>query len=256
MSRGVVIDYFAESLYNRVILIKVILAIGLTQQKYSHWYKRAAFIPRNTTDSLADMASGKTKAEASWRTDLDEEYEDEQYINQEDIVEEIQIDGDAPMDEEDNDDESRDTVGHLGEAPFNDNSVQHFPSHSASVFAVSCHPTQPLAVSGGEDDLSYIWDITDGEVVVKLTGHTDSVTCTAWSADGELVSTGGMDGKVRIWRRVGKENYQTWEFLTELQGPDEVMVCTFFRSEEAKLSIVFLVLKMAPKRKRFVSWFK
>jgi len=38
-----------------------------------------------------------------------------------------------------------------------------------------------------------------------------------------LVSTGGMDGKVRLWRRVGKENHTIWEFLTELQGPDEVM---------------------------------
>jgi len=26
-----------------------------------------------------------------------------------------------------------------------------------------------------------------------------------------------------VWRRVGKENHRTWEFLTELQGPDEVM---------------------------------
>jgi len=33
-----------------------------------------------------------------------------------------------------------------------------------------------------------------------------------------------MDGRVRVWRRIGKENYKTWEFLTELQGPDEVMV--------------------------------
>jgi len=28
---------------------------------------------------------------------------------------------------------------------------------------------------------------------------------------------------VRVWRRVGKENWKVWEFLTELQGPDEVM---------------------------------
>jgi len=171
------------------------------------------------------MASDKTKAQD---IDLDEEYEGEQYINQEDIIEEIQVDGDAPMDDEDDDDEARDAVGEFGEGSshITDNSVQHFTSHTASVFAVSCHPTQPLAVSGGEDDLGYIWDITDGEVIVKLTGHTDSVTCTAWSVDGELVSTGGMDGKVRLWRRVGKENYRIWEFLTELQGPDEVMVST------------------------------
>jgi len=168
------------------------------------------------------MASGKARAED---VDIEEEEEEsEQFITEDDVLAEVQDDGDAPM-EEDDEDEAGDTVGELegSSAPVQDISVQHFETHGASVFVVSCHPTQPLAVSGGEDDLGYIWDITDGEVIVKLTGHTDSVTSAAWSADGEMISTGGMDGKVRIWRRVGRENYRTWEFLTELQGPDEVM---------------------------------
>lgn len=38
-----------------------------------------------------------------------------------------------------------------------------------------------------------------------------------------MVATGGMDGKVRIWRRVGTVDFRNWEFLTELQGPDEVI---------------------------------
>jgi ribosome assembly protein SQT1 len=162
--------------------------------------------------------------------EIDQEEEGDQFISSEDVFAEIPDDGDHPMDE---DEEGADGLGVAPngssndmegeEVAWEDNSEQHFAAHEGSVFAVSSHPSEPLAASGGEDDFGYIWDITDGEVIVKLTGHTDSVTSTAFSADGEMIATGGMDGKVRVWRRVGKENWKTWEFLTELQGPDEVM---------------------------------
>lgn len=169
------------------------------------------------------MSSGKQRAtEADYEDEVEVEEDGEQFISEDDILEEVQDDGDAPMDEdEDNDGQD---LGEGSSGPVEDNTVQHFTAHTASVFTVASHPTEPLAASGGEDDLGYIWDITDGEVIVKLSGHTDSVSCIGWSSDGEMVSTGGMDGRIRIWRRVGKENYKTWEFLTELQGPDEVTV--------------------------------
>ena len=76
-------------------------------------------------------------------------------------------------------------------------------------------------------------------MIAKLTGHSDSVASTAWSSDGEMVATGGMDGRVRVWRHVGKQDWKTWEFLTELQGPDEVMVrvfaCVILMFGDAKL---------------------
>ncbi|GBE88374.1 Uncharacterized WD repeat-containing protein [Sparassis crispa] len=147
--------------------------------------------------------------------------EEEEFIDPNDVFVEVADDDDLPMDEDDAEGEGAPQVDES--VVYEDNSMQHFPNHHASVFAISTHPSAPLAASGGEDDLGYLWDYTTGQELVKLTGHTDSVTSTAFSADGEMISTGGMDGKVRVWRHVGKENWRTWEFLTELQGPDEVM---------------------------------
>lgn len=156
-----------------------------------------------------------------------EEDENEEFIDQDDILAEVADDGDLPMDEDDGfDDDIEEDEDDMGEIVIEDNSTQHFSDHEGSVFAVSMHPSQPIAASGGEDDFGYLWNAQNGEVIAKLTGHTDSVTSTSFSSDGELIATGGMDGKVRVWRRVGKETWTIWEFLTELQGPDEVMAST------------------------------
>lgn len=169
---------------------------------------------------------------------------EDQFIEPSDVLAEIEDDGDIPMEEDDNDEGPVSEVFEIGGDPteegfgdeivYEDSSISHFGGHQGSVFAVAIHPLQPLAVSGGEDDLGYIWNLEDGEVVVKLTGHSDSVTSVGWSHDGEFVSTGGMDGRVRIWRRVKnataelRDTWKTWEFLTELSGPDEIMVSEWY----------------------------
>lgn len=183
--------------------------------------------------------------------DYIEEEEGDVFIDSGDVLAEVPDDGDHPMDE---DDEGVEGIGDLPSEDVKDNSLQHFTNHNGSVFAISCHPTEPLAVSGGEDDLGYIWDITDGEVLVKLTGHTDSVCSAAFSANGQMVATGGMDGKVRIWRRVGTVDFRNWEFLTELQGPDEVTVSVMFISVDYLHIDTYSVVALASPWNDITCW--
>ncbi|KAF7336632.1 Ribosome biogenesis protein Sqt1 [Mycena venus] len=128
---------------------------------------------------------------ASHHEEIEEDFEEEQFITEDDVLAEVQDEGDVPMDEDD-EDEAGDTLGELAGAGSSsgsgdDNSLQSFQNHGSSVFCVAGHPTEPLAASGGEDDLGYVWDITDGEVIVKLTGHTDSVTSIAWKGPDEVM---------------------------------------------------------------------
>jgi WD40 repeat protein len=171
---------------------------------------------------------------------LPEDYDGPQevFLDDADIAElQAQMDeeGDVPMDEDDDEDDVVDMTGDDNdhdreEEMLADTSLRSFHAHNKPIFSISTHPTCPvLAVSGAEDDNGYLWRLDTGEEVAKLSGHTDSVITTGWSADGEMVATGGMDGRVRVWRRVkpsqpGQWEWSRWEFLTVLEGMDEISV--------------------------------
>ena len=163
------------------------------------------------------------------REQADEENDQDEFLDPNDVLVEMDEDDGADYPMEDDEEDGEDAAGPSGvDTIYEDTSIQRFTNHTNSVFTVAVHPSAQIAVSGGEDDLGYIWDYATGEELVKLTGHTDSVTSVGFSHDGEMIATGGMDGKVRVWKRVEKEGFRNWTFLTELQGPDEVTVSSRF----------------------------
>ena len=154
-------------------------------------------------------------------------------LDEEDLVEVIDLDELEGGDDDEEDEEAAGAEGmetaDLETAP-EDNSSRDFEKHgsmfdecsncgkvlnrfhvSESVFSCSVHPTNPsLVVSGGEDDLAYLWNAETGDVILETEGFKDSVVQVAFSRDGTYFACADMSGVVRAYKTATKE--KVWEF--------------------------------------------
>ena len=65
-------------------------------------------------------------------------------------------------------------------------------------------PGKHLA-SGSGDTTVRFWDLAREGAAAQCAGHKNWVMCVAWSPDGALLASGGMEGEVRLWQP-GKGN--------------------------------------------------
>ncbi|CAH3196521.1 unnamed protein product [Porites evermanni] len=67
------------------------------------------------------------------------------------------------------------------------------------VTAVSFNDTSDQILSGGIDNEIKVWDLRKNDVLYKMSGHTDTVTCLRLSPDGSFILSNAMDNTVRMW---------------------------------------------------------
>ncbi|CAM9936833.1 unnamed protein product [Lampetra planeri] len=152
--------------------------------------------------------------------------------NNDDVVEVIELDGDANPDdlademedvdfadecgddeEDDDDDDYNEWASEAddGGESVPDDSEFTVKKHKGAVFCVALDPkSNALAVTGGEDDLAYVWRVGDGEILFPCTGHKDSVTCAGFSHDSSMVATGDMSGLIKVWSSATAQ--ELWSF--------------------------------------------
>jgi ribosome assembly protein SQT1 len=81
----------------------------------------------------------------------DPDLQDEDLLDADEAAEEIEQDGDMPMDEDDEEEEIQ----------LQNDSAAYFDAHHDSIFCIAHHPTNPsIIATGGGDDVAYVFDAT------------------------------------------------------------------------------------------------
>lgn len=152
---------------------------------------------------------------------MSEQEYDEEFVDNNDIAEEVADDaGPAPEDPEENDmDLDEETL----EIDLANNSWTYFDQHKDSVFVIFRHPLLPMVATGGGDNTAYLWTThtQPPRFVGELQGHKESVVAGGFTGDGRFVVTGDMAGCIQVYKLA--KGGQKWTRFGDLEEVDEVL---------------------------------
>src|SRR5262245_11762342 len=79
-------------------------------------------------------------------------------------------------------------------------------------FSVAFDPTGKVLAIGTAEGQIRLWQVTDGQLILRCEGHRGSIWSMAFSPDGRLLASGSGDHTVRLWE------VQTGQSLKTLAG--------------------------------------
>jgi WD40 repeat protein/serine/threonine protein kinase len=74
----------------------------------------------------------------------------------------------------------------------------------AFVLSVAFSPDDQSVLTGANDSVARLWDVTSGKLRLALPPHSDEVVAVAFAPNGRTLLTGSSDKSVRLWDITGK----------------------------------------------------
>ncbi|MBD2504474.1 WD40 repeat domain-containing protein [Anabaena azotica] len=69
----------------------------------------------------------------------------------------------------------------------------------SSINAVAISPDGNNLAVGIRDNAIKLWNVSNGQLIYNLIGHTGEVKTVAFSPDGKQIASGSQDGSVKLW---------------------------------------------------------
>lgn len=80
----------------------------------------------------------------------------------------------------------------------------------SSVMALTFTPDGELLATGDNNACLCIWQVSTGQRLLTLQGHTGWIWAVAFSPDGQTLVSGGFDASIRVWNIHTGECLRTW----------------------------------------------
>ncbi|KAJ8517472.1 hypothetical protein ONZ45_g5363 [Pleurotus djamor] len=82
-------------------------------------------------------------------------------------------------------------------------------------------PSGDSIASGTDNGTVTIWSADQGKITHTFKAHDDRIRCLTFRDDGQVLATGGLDHRIRIWR------WGTWEKMWEFDVGEAVCLLAF-----------------------------